>query len=293
MFQYATGRALALRTRSELYVDTKTGFLRDRNYKRTYALCSLPITAPTCGLAGQLPSWFERGHRRFIGGKPALFNERLWGTYVFENERVFIEKIVNLSSRRNLWLDGTWQTERYFEDFSDEVSTELCPAPPRAHHFLNMAEKMRSCRSVAVGVRLYEEVDKLERSGVGGVTPLEFYRFAAQRLPPGSDEREYFVFCTHHSDEIKYLQLPGQTHWITPEEGYGGDVDCLWLMSQCQDYVISNSSYYWWAAWLGERRNRDATVVASTQFINRDSVPNRWKFALREKAGFESSTRPA
>ena len=45
MFQYAAGRALAAAHSAELVLDTKTGFVRDRLFRRSYALDPFPIRA--------------------------------------------------------------------------------------------------------------------------------------------------------------------------------------------------------------------------------------------------------
>jgi hypothetical protein len=42
----------------------------------------------------------------------------------------------------------------------------------------------------------------------------------------------------------------------------------LFLMSACSHHIIANSSYSWWAAWLGKNRSR--TVIAPQQWFKSD-----------------------
>ena len=58
----------------------------------------------------------------------------------------------------------------------------------------------------------------------------------------------------------------------------------LCLMSLCDDFIIANSSYSWWGAWLST--NKDKTVIAPAQWFGKtgytkdhntkDLIPNDW-----------------
>ena len=55
------------------------------------------------------------------------------------------------------------------------------------------------------------------------------------------------------------------------------DYEDLWLMRQCRHFVIANSTFSWWAAWLGE--NPQKIVTAPQAAIGRmlKSVPSSWR----------------
>ena len=66
----------------------------------------------------------------------------------------------------------------------------------------------------------------------------------------------------------------------------------LCLMSLCNDFIIANSSYSWWGAWLST--NKDKKVVAPQQWFGstgytkdhntKDVTPDTW---IRIKDGQE------
>lgn len=48
-------------------------------------------------------------------------------------------------------------------------------------------------------------------------------------------------------------------------------------MINCQHFIISNSSYSWWGAWLGEKH--DSIIISPINWIlnsNLTPAPKRW-----------------
>ena len=277
MFQYAAGRALAIRNNAELYVDGTSGFARDKVYKRTFELGLMPIVAKRAGLGQQLPYWLEKIRERIAATSPGIVQKRVWGTLIREESLIFEPRLATFTAFDNAWMNGYWQSESYFSDYCNLINRELSPPVPQDAKFLALAEQIDSCNSVAVGIRLFEEVPGATKSGVGGVTPVEFYTQAAHTLAQTVKNPVFFVFCTTQSPILEKLKLPGPVHYITHENGYMGALSRLWLISHCRHHIISNSSLYWWGAWLAERKNPAAQIFASSLFVNRDSVPSRWK----------------
>ena len=63
---------------------------------------------------------------------------------------------------------------------------------------------------------------------------------------------------------------------ITPQTGFIGDFENLWLLSNFKNLIISNSTYYWWGAYFSKQRFLRNTVISSTKFPNKHTNLDEW-----------------
>jgi hypothetical protein len=278
LFQYAAARALADRAGADLAIDAWTGFARDHRYRRRPALTSFVIRGRPASLFDRARYWWLEARRRTRGmpSEPVL---RSWaGTFLLESEQRFLPEIHDASWSGTALLDGYWQSERYFID-RPGLRGELTPPAPTRTEALQLGSRMSDEDSVAIGLRLYEEAaDPAAHAREGRMKSTAELRNAIHRVLDGSPGRRAYLFCTHRPAILEELRLPAGTTLVTPHEGFADATETLWLLSCCRHHVITNSSLYWWGAWLANPPAGlpDRQVLAADNFINRDAVPARW-----------------
>lgn len=171
---------------------------------------------------------------------------------------------------------GFWQSERYFEAAAAMVRNDFRfrnDVLPRSE---KLFAEIKSTVSVCVHVRRTDMVGP-----VHGVTDLEYYKACIQQMRSEVPTAWFFIF----SDDIDWCRnvfanYPRATIVGTEHNG-PSDINSLQLMSACRHFIIPNSTYSWWGAWLGER---DDTVVmapekwfGTTELDYRDVIPRRWR----------------
>lgn len=275
MFQYATARAIAHRNSARLIIDATTGFLRDKTYKRHYELDCFSIAPRRASFVELLPLWLERAAQRFNGPNLDNVTARPWGMFLTDYSSSLVPEAFGKYDR-TLFLRGYWQSEAYFADVKGLIGTELKLPPAEETSFVQMASRIEASNSIAVGVRLFEEVPEAKKEGVGGLVQTSYYNHAAHLLSENIDAPEFFVFCTAHAPALAELDLPGPVHFITHDNGYKGTIQRLWLLSRCRYHIVSNSSFYWWGAWLAEFERPETKVFAIDKFPNEKTIPTRW-----------------
>jgi hypothetical protein len=178
------------------------------------------------------------------------------------------------------WLIGYWQTSKYFVSYEPLLRKELMPPVPISGPFLALRDLIQSCESVAIGIRLYEESnDPASHAHEGKIKTATDVNKAIVRVLDSRPNAKFFVFCTHRANYLADLDLPADTIFVTGDDGYKDSVDCMWLLAHCKHHIFTNSSYYWWGAWLSEamHKKEEQLIFAADNFINTDGLCGHWQ----------------
>lgn len=281
LFQYAIGRAVALTNNAELVLDCASGFARDFQYKRQYELgrfSSLEFKAVTLFQRAVL-IWFWIKNK--LGVNHNFFYERqLFADFYIEREFVFHSRVAAANLMRNTWLLGYWQSPKYFTSYAALLHRELMPPQPNDGKYIELAELMLRSDSVALGIRLYEEsLNPGDHASTGRLKTTAEINLAVEKLRKLKPHSRFFVFCTHRAKELAKLSLPHDTIFVTPDDGYADSVSSLWLLTRCKHHIFTNSSFYWWGAWLSHsvHKQKEQLIFAADNFINADGLCDHWQ----------------
>lgn len=271
MFQYAAAVALAQRYGYPLVADQHSGFARDRIYQRKYALNYFPACQRSEKLINQLPFYLEDLIDRYaMRNQKSIIRKRPWGTFLKEKVSTFYPELLQKELIGNIWLDGYWQSERYFEDQMDYIAELYRVPPPAGESYLRLRDQLMNENAIAVGIRLYEEAPKK----IYNYSPFDFIQHAAQVLAGHIENPVFYLFCTIRKAIEGVLTLPGKVVYVTYDDGFNDEIASLWLLSQFQTHIISHSSFYWWGAWISEQNISNVRIHAHNLFDH--SIPSRW-----------------
>jgi hypothetical protein len=282
MFQYAMARSLSLSRGAQLVLDTRAGFWLDSLYQRSFELGGLVPATATSGL-GTSAKWLATRAickaARHIGlGTQKSIERRL--RYFREPCRKSYSPLP--SSLEGSWtLVGYWQSPHYFSAHQELVSRELLPPDPSCTTLAALGHRLSETETVAIGYRVYEESRSPRVHASDG--RLKSLRELAKQVHLLLRERpgcRCAFFCTHVPPDYHDSGLPADTEMIVPGRVIASPVEKLWLLSRCQHHIFSNSTFYWWGAWLsgyhGQAAERQQRILAANNFQNRDCVPSSW-----------------
>lgn len=155
-----------------------------------------------------------------------------------------------LTYSASTYLHGNWQSEKYFTPAAEEVrrSFQLRAAPAPA--VAAAAARIRRGPSVCVHFRRGDYVADPVYAREIGTLGLDYYQRALGIARAQAPEATLYIF----SDDIEAVARefsPDGPHEFVREPASTTATDTLHLMSQCDHFIVANSTLSWWAAWLG------------------------------------------
>lgn len=249
LFIYAAARRLAAVNDAELVLDDVSGFRRDP-YERCYKLDQFNVSCRTATAAERLEP-FSRIRRNL----KRRWNRRLpfeSRHYVQQSGMDFDARLLDLRVEGSLYLEGYWQSEDYWRDIQDQIRAELQVREPSDMRNLNMARQIRACDSVALHFRFF---DSAEEKGANNA-PIGYYARAVEHVSLFAPDAHYFVFSDQPELARRRVPLKESQYTLVTHNNSDHAQDDLWLMAQCRHFVIANSTFSWWGAWLAHNANK-------------------------------------
>jgi hypothetical protein len=260
LFCYAAARRLALVTDANLLIDDVTGFSRDRQYRRSFMLDRFHIPACKASPAERMEP-FER-YRRWLAkwlARRRPFERR---RYIQQEGVDFDERLLRIKVKGLVYLDGLWQSERYFKDVEKIIREDMCITAPTDALNVQMAEQIRNSPAVALHVRWFNAPGDATTHNVEAY----YYQRAIALMGNKVASPRYFLFSDNPDAARKKLSLPeSQVTVVSHNRGDENAYADLWLMTQCKHFIIANSTFSWWGAWL--TKSPDKIIISPTAML--------------------------
>jgi len=275
LFEYAFGRSLSIRTGGELIIDTWRS-LRGR---------SRPFQLDHFNIKARLPTKFENIICRLVDSPRLRAASRMirriapgsLPTVVRQRQHGFDPKVFEYPG--SVFLDGWWQSELYFHQHRDVILSELKLRDPPTETNLKSLDQIRNSTAVCVHVRRGDYVTDPFIFNRIGVCGLEYYQSAINLIGQRVASPTFFVFSDDPEWTRQNLPVPEPRHFISHNCGVS-DWEDLRLMSACRHFIIANSTFSWWGAWLCAHSQKFVIAperwFANSRSSTKDIVPREW-----------------
>ncbi len=163
-----------------------------------------------------------------------------------------------IPKKNNICLSGYFQSEKYFKEYKDLIRSYFEPNDQVKNKLISKYSNILNKETCALHVRRGDYVN----NSYHNVCDTDYYIRAMKKIKELKHIDNFLVF----SDDINWCKenLKGLIYI----EG-NLDIEDIFLMSMCNNFIISNSSFSWWGSWLSTSENK--ITIAPTKWFGKAS----------------------
>ena len=251
MFQYALGRINSIKYDKKLLLDLS--FLLDRNQGdnftyRNYDLDIFKLNVETIKETQPNESFIpisEPGHHPL--------NLQFLNLYDY------------VPTNKNIYISGYFQKHEYVKDMKSNLLSDFQLVEELDEKAQKLQSSIVSTNSVCVNIRRADYVTNKNMTAFHGVYGKKYVDDGMSIINKKVKSPTVFVF----SDDMEWCKdnlTFDCPHTFVGHEYKGNKFGgYLYLMTQCKHFIIPNSSFGWWAAWLSS--NSDKIVITPQKWF--------------------------
>lgn len=275
LFQYSFARYIQMITGQELSIDftaiEQVGNPEWRNYLVDYSTSKYflvgkkdyyPIQRFIYKFARIIKPKSELGGYKFDERFSKLLNKI--GIIYFESDYKYHKFIV--PKTKNIIIRGWFESEKYFSAISSELRNEFKIIKAISGHNKEIRNQLQKGTGICLTVRRGNFTEEKNKDKFLICTKEYYYgamNYMLKKYPEGliyicSDDIEWCKQNLHFEHEVLYEE----------EADYA---EKLYMMSLCKHFVLSNSTFSWWAQFLSD--SEEKVVIAPYKWRNCDFSP--------------------
>ena len=271
MFQYAMARKLQLQLGiDQIGLDiTSVNADRLRNFGlNNFCLYDNTIVLENGGkktiskiqkdFARRMVSYCIAGRPEQVAAKREKRLEKLFGLLGIVQKDHYEDNACTfgLKMHKNIYVNGWFQDAKVAESIRDALLRDFIGVKEAPEHIKITEQNMKETESVCVHIRRGDYVNHPRF----GVCTEEYYYSAMRKIAEIVENPVFYIF-SDSMDDVRKMKFD---YPVIYDDISHTTYECIYLMSKCKHFVISNSTFSWWAQFLAKNENK--IVIA----------PNRW-----------------
>tara|TARA_B100000029_G_C17575676_1_gene958086 strand:+ start:721 stop:1587 length:867 start_codon:yes stop_codon:yes gene_type:complete len=271
LFQYAVGRILQEDNSKVLNYEIFSGFINDE-YKRKNMLQGLVKKKQEASLfvsfvfiLFRIIKFFYK--RRIINFFSIVFIDNSLQEFNFKLLKL------NIKKNKNIFIIGQIQDPSIFKAKSNIIYKEITDFLSAKSNLKKIPSKI-SNKSIAVCIRNFEEVKDSDLKFVGGKCSEKFYLKCVKNFN-SIKSKKIFLFTQNFKSINKKIFKKYQFFKNLNE------FETILILSNFKNIIISNSSFFWWGAWLSSIRYKNKNkILTNNHFPKKYTNMKLWKIII-------------
>ena len=273
-YEYIDERNISLQhfklNRSVTYLEKQDQIKCNKNFKWRYRF--------SCGCFNYIKSKLLHDN---MCGEEQFIKRSKRGVYVNIEPKAYYQTVI--SPYKNIYVRGHFQDKRYFDEIKNILKEEFRITTPPSQNNVMMLNKISNSNAVCVHIRRGDYLNP--HWSFLNVCNYNYYLKAMEYIKLCVDTPTFYVFSNCHKD-IEWIKNNYHfEEWakncsvaVEYVDLDNPDYEELRLMCACKHFIIPNSTFSWWAAYLSETQN---SIVCA---------PDCWDLRVGDDVGMNCSS---
>ena len=173
-------------------------------------------------------------------------------------------------NKKNKYVFGPPSSDKYFYSISERIREDFKIYEPQSSENTQLMHEIKECNAVCLHIRRgdYADYPFFE------VCTEEYYHTCVNYIKKRVENPVFYVF-SNNSSEIRYIKshygFEGDFKYVDLNNQ---DYEELRLMYSCKHFIISNSTFSWWASFLSD--NPKKIILAPDKWYDYDGPLEKW-----------------
>jgi len=277
LFSYAAALRLSLNNQVPLYIDTRSGFIRDVVYKRKYRLNAFEITCKK-SIWAEVYCIFLLAISKIVECRDTIepLENRIW---IQQNKIEFDKSILTIKINHPIVFEGYWQSEKYFLDIESRVRSEFSFVKEYNVAITEVCKNITFPSAVAIHVRHFNDSTHPQKGNISEEYYVKAIKYFSDLIPNVC----FYIFSDQPAKvRERFFSQKHNTVLVTEYFNDGDEIKELCLMSRFKHFIIGNSTFSWWGAWLSKELEK-IVLVSDEKIISGEGswgfdglIPEKW-----------------
>jgi len=292
MFMYASAYSISKELNRSLYIDNETAFLSKKNVSK-FGLNSFEITsemAPDNLKFKNLSGYIKR---KFLINTETFRKKKMFYIEKKNKDKIteFSNDYKNTNFNSNLFLEGHFESEKYFQNYKDEIVNEFKFKNTDALKKSSYFNEIKKENTVSFCIRQNRFIEgrgqntlqNKEKSWKFTLEQINYINKAANYIKSKISNPSFFLwsndFANITNDKFNFPYK--EVRQNDKESVIDKRIQALYLLTHCSHFIVTTSTFNWWGAWLSRGKNkiilRPSDKFFSNFYLNNcDFWPSNW-----------------
>ena len=284
MFMYASAYVFAKKLNREFFYDDETAYQGSSLYNYNLDIFKISSTRAPENL--KFLNKFGYVKRKFLKYLDNFNSRKMFYIEPRDHNKntSFNDKILNGNYNDKLFVEGHFESEKYFNSHINEIKSEFRFKNYKSFENNQLYKDIKNSESVSICIRQNRFSERKrpitikdeENSLIFTEDQVKYVEKSMNIIKSKVTKPKFFLW----SNDLKKLNNYFPDSQLTPVSTNKVDFD-LFLMSQTKHSIVIPSSFNWWGAWLGKSSKSIVIRPTNDHFSNfninnKDFWPKDW-----------------